>query len=797
MDTGLVLTIVGSASGVVAAAIAFLQLREQRKRRPPVPPNLPHVELSKPPAKVPSSAEQPREDQDERPVLPDREVRVPRVWNLPGRNRGFTGRDRLLEVLHEDLHPSDRAMVLVLRGMGGVGKSQLAAEFAHRFASDYDIVWWIEAGQPELIGPQVAELAVELGCAPTGADTTASVRAAMADLRARSRWLLVFDNAGSPAELKGWLPGSATGHMLITSRAGGWDEIAETIDIDVFDRTESVTLLQARVAPLSAADASKLAAALGDLPLGVAQAAQYLAETGMPPGEYLDLLSTCAAKILGEGRLAFYPRSLAAATQLEADRLEDEDPAAVKLLTLCAFLAPEQVSMRLISAAAHDLPEPLASRAADPVTLRRLLAAIARSALARVGDNCLQMHRLTQAILRDGLTSEQTAEARAASEAIVVAGNPGDRTDPATWPSWAQLMPHLLAVSPAASNNPAILDLAAVASRQLWRRGDTRGTYELASKLYQGWRERLGENDPHTLSAAESLGDVAWDQGHFVDARKIDEDTLARRRRVLGDDHPDTLTSASSLASDLRKLGRFQDARNLQQQTLDRRRRVLGDDDPDTLHSARDLAAILSKLGDPRGAQELDEDALARSRRVLGDDHPDTLTSASYLARDFRKLGRLQDARNLQQDTLDRRRRVLGDDHPDTLRSARDLAAILRELGDPRGAQELDEDALARSRRVLGDDNPDTLTSVSSLAADFRKLGRLREARDLQQDTLDRRRRVLGDDHPDTLRSARDLAAILRELGDPRGAQELDEHALARSRRVLGDDNPDTLIRQL
>jgi hypothetical protein len=764
VDTGLLLTILGSATGVAAVAIAYLQLREQRKPKPPAPSDPPGHAPSKPQAHVPPAAAHPRGEQDGQPVRADRQIAARRVWNVPAPNRGFTGRDGLLEKLREQLHAGHGAAVLVLRGMGGVGKSQLATEFAHRFASDYDIVWWIEAEQPELIGPAVAALAVELGCVPQGADTGPSVSAAMAELRARGRWLLVFDNAVSAAALNGWLPGSTAGHMLITSRAGGWDEIAETIDIDVFDRAESVMLLQARMPSLSADDASKLADALGDLPLGLAQAAQYLVETGMPPGEYLNLLNTCAGKILGESRLALYPRSLAAATQLEADRLEAEDPAAMTLLILCAFLAPEQVPMQLISAAVGDLPEPLASRAADPIAFRRMLAAISRSALARVSENSLQMHRVTQAILRDRLTAEQTTAARAASEAIVIAGDPGDRTDPGKWPYWAQLMPHLLAISPA-STNLAILDLAAEAARQKWRSGDTRGTEELAGKLYLEWRERLGDDDPHTLSASESLGDVAWDQGRFADAQKIDEDTLARRRRVLGDDHPDTLTSASSLAADFRKLGKFQAARDLQEDTLDRRRRVLGDDHPDTLHSARDLAASLSKLGDARGAEKLDEDALARCRRTVGDDHPDTLTSASFLARDFRKLGKLQDARNLQQDTLARRRRVLGDDHPDTLRSVRDLAATLRELGDARGAQKQDEDALARSRRILGDDNPDTLTSVSSLAADLRKLGRPREAYALLQDTLARRRRVLGDDHPDTLRSAQDLAATLHELG--------------------------------
>jgi hypothetical protein len=739
MNASLVWEIVGSAAGVIATVFGYLQLRQGRRHAGSLPASdwkAAHLHVKK-------DSTQWNEQRDERPVRhestgdlprqPDVGDRITPIHNLPGRNKGFTGRGALIEALREQLRDSDGAAVQVLRGMGGVGKTQLAVEYAYRFAADYDVIWWVTAEQPELIGPQVAALATELGCAPPSSDTAASVRAVMAELRARNRWLLIFDNVSDPAELRGWMPGGSAGNILITARSGGWDEISASIEIDVFNRVESAAVLQTRVPHLSADDAGKLGAALGDLPLAVAQAARYLAETGMPAGEYLDLLTTRAAEILNEGRPVSYPLSLDAATRLAFDRLKREDVAATTLLSMCAFLAPEPVPARLVSAAADHFPEPLAARVADPVALRRVLAAIGRSALARVGDNALHMHRLTQAIVRDSLTTQQCFEARTQCEAMVIAGHPGDRADPVTWPAWAQLLPHLLAVDPGSSTNAAILDLACDAAAQLWRRGDTRGTYELASKLYQQWRQRLGDDDPHTLSAAASLGDVAWDQGRYADAKELDEDVLERRRRVLGDSHPDTLVAASSLASDLRKLGRFQAAQELQQDTLARRQRLLGDDHPDTLHSARDLAATLRELRDTSAAEELDEDTLSRSKRALGTDHPGTLRSASGLASDLRRLGRFEASRELQQDAFARSRRVLGDDHPDTLQCARELAAALRELGETRGAKEIAEDTLARSRRRLGDDHPDTLQCARELAATLRELGDTRAAKKLDR----------------------------------------------------------------
>ena len=172
---------------------------------------------------------------------------LPPVWgNVPPRNPGFTGRDQMLADVREALLGGGRAVVQALAGMGGVGKTQLAAEYAYRFASGYDVVWWIAAEQAGLIGEQVAALAAELGCVAPDADLGAARRAVLGELRRRDRWLLVFDNAEAPEDLAPWLPGGA-GHVLITSRARGWAEVAVPVEVDVLARGESVAILRDRV----------------------------------------------------------------------------------------------------------------------------------------------------------------------------------------------------------------------------------------------------------------------------------------------------------------------------------------------------------------------------------------------------------------------------------------------------------------------------------------------------------------------------------------------------------------------
>jgi hypothetical protein len=127
---------------------------------------------------------------------------LPAVWNVGPRNPGFVGRDAMLVQLRERLRSGGRAVVQALHGMGGVGKTQVAIEYAYRYAGAYELVWWVSAEKTSLIGEQYATLATELDVAPPRADTASAVSALRAYLRGHDRWLLVLDNAESPQELR-------------------------------------------------------------------------------------------------------------------------------------------------------------------------------------------------------------------------------------------------------------------------------------------------------------------------------------------------------------------------------------------------------------------------------------------------------------------------------------------------------------------------------------------------------------------------------------------------------------------
>jgi DNA-binding SARP family transcriptional activator len=698
---------------------------------------------------------------------------LPAVWNVGPRNPGFVGRDGTLRHLRERLQSGGTAVVQALHGVGGVGKTQVAIEYAHRYAGDYDVVWWVSAEETGLIGEQYAALAAELGLIPPRAGTASAVGALRGYLRGHRRWLLVLDNAESPADLRAWLP-AGQGHTVITSRNPAWRELAARIEIGVLPRPESVELITLAWSGVAAAKADWLAETLGDLPLALAQASRLLAETGLSVDYYVELLETRAAELLDQSPPESHPHSLATAIRLGTDRLAEADPVALALVRLAAFLAPKPVPADvLIRPVAVPCAAPpaelsaLAAAVASPVAAHRSLGRIGSYGLART-DRGLQLHRLTQAVLRDQLSDVHADAYRRYAHALLVAADPGDERDPACWPGWAQILPHVLAADPATSSIPGLWDLACRGVWYLYYRSDSRPGRDLAEHLHRQWNQRRGPDDRHTLRAAHVLVLFLASFGPYQRACQLAEDTFARCRRVFGDDNPDTLDAAHHLAICLHLVGSFEQARQLNLDTLTRRRRVLGEDHIDTRRAAHNLARDLRELGEAQAARQLHQDCLAYARRAFGDDHPDTICAANQLGLDLYALGQIDTARRMHEDAFARAWQVLGDDHYWTLSSAGNLARDLVALGEVAAARNLSEKTLARARQVLGDTHNLTFDIANTLATALLAVGEVGAARQLSQSTLANAWSTFGENHPHTRKAADTLTAARRR---PRTAE--------------------------
>ena len=685
----------------------------------------------------------------------------------------------------------------VSHGLGGVGKTQLAVEYVHRYGDEYDLVWWVPAEQTAPLRSSLAALARTLNI-PESTDinrTLTAVREALGRGTPYRRWLLVFDNANRPEELAPYLPRGG-GHVLITSRNPRWPD-AQSVEVGVLTRSQSVRFLRARRPTISGSEAHRLAQRLGDLPLALEQAVAVQAATGMGAEEYLRRYDECHRALVGDAPAGEYPSPIVITWTLAIDGVREVDPAAMRLLELFGFLACEPVSWQLLWAGRNTaLPEELAATLRITRRLRAAIRRIGEFGLAQVdpAHETIQVHRLVQLLLLGQLSPADHARYTRAAHDLLAAADPADPDNPRRWARYEAIAPHLFYANVLTGETDEAHQLVLHHIRYLYARGDYDSSRDLARQAVQRWQRMLGEDDEHPLIAAYHLANAVRAVGRIEEARQLNARTLARQRELVGEDDDNTLATANSVGADLRLRGLFEAARELDEDNLTRHQRLFGDANPATLRCANNLAVDLRLLGQYATALELDEQTLNHRRRLFHGPHPEALSSISSLSRDRYGLGEYAAARALLANSLEVHRAALGSDHPLVLLANRHYAMALRKSGAAEAARTLAAETLTLYRRKLGEQNVDTLAAAATLALSLRATGDLTGAYELMSATHESYRTVLGERHPFTLASAVTLALTLRGIGKHGDALTLDSAAHTLLTERLGAGHPFTLI---
>ncbi|MDG4784477.1 FxSxx-COOH system tetratricopeptide repeat protein [Micromonospora sp. WMMD1102] len=729
---------------------------------------------------------------------------LPPVWRVPARNPAFTGRAAILETLRNRLHRHPTAQPLALLGLGGVGKTQIALEYAHRFAAYYEIVWWISADQPQIVRTELAKLAgqLKLQSGPTVNEQVDAVLQALRQGDLFPRWLIIFDNPEEPEQLREFLP-DGPGDVIVTTRNQSWTHVAEYLEIGVFERTESVELISRRVETMVPSDADAVAERLGDLPLVVEQAAAWLATTAMPVRNYLRLLDTRLPEMLAEKPPQGYPTSAAVAWNLSLQRLRESRPAAARLLELFSFFSPEPIPTWLLQT--PRMVEELAKvdRAMrDPLLHGSLIQDIGRYALARVDPtiNAIRVHRLVQAVIRDAMSVEARAESRVQVQEILAAtsaARQGGVDDQENWSTYEELRPHLEPSGALESQDDATRQLVLDMVRYLWLRGDLAGSEELAEATLKQWSTMFEVEDALALRLRVQLANVVRNAGRFQESFAISRDVLPRLEGLVGPDHFYTLEAAGGLAADLNAAGEYTEAAERNRTSWARWRSAYGDDFFRTLGAANNVAWSERLLGNYGEAARIDADTLRRRRKVHGGRDRRTLHSAVAYGRDLRALGDLAASRETLTKALEECRSVLGDDDKVTLWAARSLAVTIRQMGQPQDAVALLDDTLRRSHQVLGERHPETKQCLLESACLRSALGEHVAAQQQAREAVTYFHEKSGPDHPLTLGAENDLGIFLLRAGDAAAALPILADAAERFTDRLSEDHPYTLACRL
>jgi tetratricopeptide (TPR) repeat protein/CO dehydrogenase nickel-insertion accessory protein CooC1 len=753
-----------------------------------------------------------------RPVPTDDNLDA-RIGRFPGQgpdfliapiaNVHFTGRNDALTAVRQRLRQSRAGgpSVVALSGLGGVGKTQVALEYVHRFGAAYDLVYWINAEPKVLIDTAFADLGERLGLArqPNVLLSIRAVQEALSSGERFSRWLLVFDNVEDYADIERFLPQGWHGDVLVTTRNQAWDKTS-VVPVELFTRAESVAHLRRRVPEMSAEDADQIADLLGDLPIALAVGGALLATSGTTPAQYRQQI---AAGEPGEAVDAVWEVSLS--------QLEKTSPGAYRLLEICSILAPDIALDVLNHTAMIDLVRQVDSTLPRRPNAAKLIQQLNRLALLKLDNSArrVQVHRLVQNVVRKRMSLEKIEATQRDVLRVFVVMRPEDDVDNgATWDRYRAIWPHLevhqeedraaelprsLFEMALASDDPEVLELIVDRIRYIWVRGTHEQSSRLAEVVERAWQARLAATTDAAererilvplLRAQFNHANALRDQGRFQEAFDLDTDTLGHQLTVLGESHPDTLMTAGGLGGDLRALGRYGQALDRDRETHATWSQEFGDDYPRTLAALHNLGASLRLSGDFAAARDHDERAVQRREVVLGRGKYFTLYSQGALARDLRELGDYERSIALLREVVAGFTTDRGPQAAVTLSAQVSLAVSIRSAGRAVDAQPLLDEAYTMLLRQFGAEHPETLACRLSRSTNLLSLQRYEEAR---SETVAVRKAYddrLGAEHPHTLVCQNNLSAIERAQGDLDAAAAAVEIACAGFTRTLHENHP-------
>lgn len=700
--------------------------------------------------------------------LPDR-AKSSTIWNVPyPRNTYFTGREALLQDLHETFNASNIVKLTyvsstpqAISGLGGIGKTQLAIEYAHRYRHNYEAVFWVKADTSANIESDFKSIAQLLDLPEkNGKNVVAAVQRWLQD---HPNWLLIFDNADDLKIVQDFLPTSNSGNVLLTTRDHAVVAIASTVEINVMEDNEGILLLLRRALILKPTDsldnssdadrrcAKEIVREMNGLPLALDQVGAYIVETGSSISNYLSLYRERRSSLLKQTSRVSpskYPHTVATVWSISFEEVNKANPPATKLLRLCAFLDPDAIPEEIIVGGTETLGTVLAA-CLEKGEKDEIIGELLRFSLIRRNseEKTLTIHRLVQAVIRDSMDEEAQHMWAERAVRIIYHAFPDQVNDVKTWPQCQRCLPHALVCA-------SLID-----------------QYGLAF--------------PEAARLLNQVGYYLREQARFGDAEQLFRQALTVRKQILAAEHPETEKNFNSLAQGYNNLARlyfdqykYAEAESFYEQALKNREKVLENAFLSVAQVLNSLALNYRYEKKYVEAEPFFLRALEIREQKLGLEHPETAHCLNNLALLYKDQGKYAEAEQIFKQVLAIREQLVsgekvpGPAHLDLAQSLQNLAVLYSTMPDARErdthkfeeAERLFKQALAIRERLLPAEHPQIARVLDFFGSFYEAHDKDEEAEKCFKRALDIREKVLGVDNPQTIASRKKYDALLRKI---------------------------------
>lgn len=738
------------------------------------------------------------------------------LWSMPyNQSPFFTGRELILQDIHDKFSKNKaRLLAVAISGLGGVGKTLTAIEYAYRHRNEYHAVFWTNAENYHTLASDFERMAGKsvLNLPEQGGQNQELIIAAVKQwFCTHDGWLLILDNADDLTEIHTFFPCVDHGCILLTTRDQALGDIIDhQIHIEKMKPDEATLFLlhRTRVLPKGASlditssleqeHAKAIAEVLDYLPLALDQAGAYIDETKCSFPEYLDLYERQHKVLLKRrSRLATrYRETVATTWSISFQKIERANPISADLLRFFAFLHPDAIPEEIITTCSQDL-SPLIQEIDTTLELNQAIEELIKYSFIKrnTSDRTVSIHRLVQSVLKDGMDKEE--QHKWVERTVYAIARIFPYVDYASLDRSERYFPHAQVCRDLIEQEHCISINASYLLRSAGTYLQERGQYVQAEAFLQAslsiCEQLPSPQYSELLNSLNGLAILYEQQGKYILAEHLYQRALSICKETLGDEHPGSISCLNNLAALYLSQRRIADAEPLVAQILSSLEKRTGVDHNDVAHALHTAADLYCFKGDYVSAEPLYQQVVAIREENLGPEHPKVANALNDLAFLYMHQGRLNDAEPLSHRALIISEKTQGAEHHFTAFKLNNLASIYLAQGKFTEAEQMFRRALIIRERALGSEHSEVANSLNNMALLYTKQEKLTEATAYLQKALAISEKARGPDHPEVALCLTNLAEIYMKQNKYDGIEQLCQRAIAIIEKAQGVDHPDVI----